>query len=455
MNFVKSLAIGLPVSIIGALVGLHIHAAIAGDRQPQLAYGGKDATPSTIDACVPPGQWFQPATHKLIKTDKIIETLATRPVVLLGESHTVSEHHRWQLHTLAALHGRNPNMVIAFETFPRRAQPVLDQWIRGELDVETFLEKTEWNKVWGLATEQYLPLFHFARINRIPMIAMNVDREVIAAVREKGLAGLPVDQREGVSNPAPAAQGYIKMLGKTYLQHQHMMHIISGEHPHHEDGTMPEGHQNGNHDPVAHHGLPGMDDDGFKSFVEAQTLWDRAMAEAIATARKSGGDPLVVGIVGRGHLQFGYGIPHQLKDLGIDDSVTLLPWAQEMNCHDLAPRDGPVMADAIFGIDNPSQAAFAPHGTRNPLRLGVQIEPTDNQTGTRVVKVMPGSVAETTGIRDGDIITRAAGLDIKGPDGIIKTMNKQAPGTWLPLTINRDGETMDLIAKFPPAEPSE
>ena len=36
---------------------------------------------------------------------------------------------------------------------------------------------------------------------------------------------------------------------------------------------------------------------------------------------------------------------------------------------------------------------------------------------------------------------------------VIAVVQRQAPGTWLPIKVKRGGETLDLVAKFPPAAP--
>ena len=89
--------------------------------------------------------------------------------------HDNPEHHRWQLQTLAALHAVRPDMVIGFEMFPRRVQKALDQWVAGELSEAQFLAASDWNAVWSTDAKLYLPLFHFARMNRLPMVALNID----------------------------------------------------------------------------------------------------------------------------------------------------------------------------------------------------------------------------------------------------------------------------------------
>ena len=58
-----------------------------------------------------------------------------------------------------------------------------------------------------------------------------------------------------------------------------------------------------------------MKEPQFQRFVEAQLTWDRAMAEALAGAKRTFSDATIVGVLGSGHVQDGYGVPHQLKDL--------------------------------------------------------------------------------------------------------------------------------------------
>jgi S1-C subfamily serine protease len=74
----------------------------------------------------------------------------------------------------------------------------------------------------------------------------------------------------------------------------------------------------------------------------------------------------------------------------------------------------------------------------------------DGSAGARVIEVVPGGVAEATGIEAGDVIIEAAGVPIAGTGDLIATVKRQAPGTWLPLKIQRDGATLDRVARFPP-----
>jgi uncharacterized iron-regulated protein len=367
--------------------------------------------------CVAPGHWQSPQHGSEIQHAALLDDMAKRPVVMLGESHTSAEHHRWQLQTLAGLYGRNPNMVLAFEAFPRAVQPVLDRWIRGELEEKKFLELSRWNEVWRYDPDIYMPLFHFARMHRIPMRALNVERDLIRAVRQQGWASIDANQREGVSDPLPPSKAYRDSLKMVFDLH--------GD-ENNKEKTPPS----------------TADKKRFESFIEVQTLWDRAMAEALAQVRMAGGEPLVVAIVGRGHLEYGFGIPHQLADLGINNPAVLLPWDKGLPCDQLKTSEGLAIADAVFGVDGPATAS----GPAHPM-LGVQIEA--GKKGIRVIKVVKNSVAATAGLEADDLIVQAAGMKMTKAVELVTTIRAMNPGTWLPLVIRRDGNRLDVIAKFP------
>ena len=381
-----------------------------------IAYLGESRADGSDGACVPVGEWVEPATGRAVPHHELFARLAAKRVVLLGETHDSAEHHRWQIHVIAALHARTGNLVLGFEAFPRRVQPALEKWVEGELDEQRFLAESEWNRVWGLDKSLYMPLFDFARMHRIPMIALNVDRALIGQIREQGWRQIPEAEREGVSDPAPASAAYESWLIEVYRQH--LARQGSG-------GGVAESVDRA--------------DPGFRRFVEAQLVWDRAMAEAVAeaTASSAAGQRLVIGVIGSGHLRNRYGVPRQLAALGVTEASVLLPWDQDSDCADLAPE----LADAVFGLKSPA-------GSPPPPRLGVMISTVSDGVEVRVV--VQDSVADAAGILAGDVIVSAAGRTMERTADVIATVRRQAPGTWLPLRLVRAGETIDIVAKFPP-----
>jgi uncharacterized iron-regulated protein len=280
---------------------------------PASATGPRDIGAAASDRRVAVGVWVDPASDA--KCGDPIAELATHGVVLLGESHDEAEHHRWQLHTVAALLSYRPAMVLGFEMFPRRVQPVLDRWCKGELNDYSFLREVDWPQVWGIASELYMPLFHFARMHRLPMLALNVDRATNRRVAAQGLAALSRSEREGVGDPAPASAFYRNRLFEWFKQHPHAAQDASAQ------------------------------SDAFERFIQAQQFWDRAMAEPIADVRRNQA-ALVVGIMGRGHIEYGDGVPHQLAALGVNDVASALPWPADADY----PGGRPLIADLLFGV---------------------------------------------------------------------------------------------------------
>ncbi len=377
------------------------------------------------DSCPKTTGWFDPDEGIAIDSSALIDSLAQRSVVLLGESHPSVEDHRWQLHTLAALFGRNPNMVIGFEMFPRSAQPVLDRWIAGELDERAFLDEVKWDKVWGYDAKLYLPIFHFARQNRIPMLAVNVNRSLVEHVGDKGWANIPVAEREGVSDPAPVSDTYRHELAHVYL-----IKKSSDPDTMHKELSMDESdHERFNEI---------FEEPGFQRFVEAQSTWDRAMAEGLAAGLKASPATLAVGIMGSGHVAYGSGVAHQLDALGVTDVATAITISTSHGCEEMQTG----VADAVFIL--PETIAQAPD---HPL-LGVHI--TGSDEGVLIERVVPDSVAEAAGLKQGDVIISAAGSRVTQSAELVRIVRRQAPGTWLPLEVRRGETKIEIIAKFPP-----
>jgi uncharacterized iron-regulated protein len=377
------------------------------------------AHPVPKQACFAPATWYtlagdQPRTAP---ARELLADMANRDIVLLGEQHDDADHHQWQLQTLAALHVLRPQMAIGFESFPRRVQPVLDRWIAGELTVKQFFEQTGWQKIWNFPPELYLPLFQFARINRIPIVALNVERTLTEAVANQGWDAVPAVQREGVSRPAPASNAYQDYLFDVFKLHARRRA--------NETGT------------------PDRNDTAFRFFVESQTTWDRAMAEALAGRLDPGPRalrPLVVGIMGSGHVRNGHGVPRQLRDLGLSNIAALLPVSIRQDCESIRPG----FADGVYAMPE------IPRDSSPPPRLGVRLEEVDG--GVTLAAVSSGSLAEQTGLRPGDRIVSVAGTPVAKMVSLISAIRMQPDGTWLPMQIRRGTETLDMVIKFPPRQ---
>jgi len=255
--------------------------------------------------CAPTGHWVAPATLQTVPDPLPV----ARQVVLLGEEHDRDADHRWQLATIERLYEANPALVLGFEMFPRGDQPVLDRWVEGRLTEADFLSQTDWKRVWGFPAGLYLPIFRFARDHHIPMVALNVSHALVHQVAQVGWEKVPVAAREGVGTPAAPSSAY-----QASLKDAMSGHAMSGN------------------------GGPAMTPARLQHFIEAQSVWDRAMAEGIAAQRPR----QVVAIMGAGHLQDRNGVPHQLEALGVTNTIVFLP------AHDLCAPPGRGYADAVY-----------------------------------------------------------------------------------------------------------
>jgi S1-C subfamily serine protease len=147
----------------------------------------------------------------------------------------------------------------------------------------------------------------------------------------------------------------------------------------------------------------------------------------------------VIAFMGSGHTGPG-AVPHQLRALGIDGTAVLLPWDREPGC--APPKAG--TAQAFFGVAPTDTAAAA----ERP-RLGIALVPGEGP-GARIERVQDGSVAAAAGLRTGDVVIEIAGREVRRNADVLNTIRRQAPGTWLPMRVRRDGAEHDLVAKFPP-----
>ena len=266
------------------------------------------------------GTWIRPDNGEPVGHASLMAEMARQRVVLLGETHDRYDIHRWQLHVAAGIMAHRSNIALGFEMFPRRVQPVLDAWGEGSMSADEFLEEVEWTSVWGFAPELYLPLFHFCREMKLPMYALNCRRTLVTEVGKLGWDAIAEEDRDGLSPSKPATMAYRRYLFEIT-----------------QNPAMPN------------RKAKSPDDPALDRFVRAQQTWDRAFACNIAHVAEKPGAPLVIGIIGRGHLEYGHGTPFQLDDLGIDRVSVLLPSdAPEI---DTDAQAG--IADALYRLERP------------------------------------------------------------------------------------------------------
>jgi len=325
------------------------------------------------------------------------QLLAAAPrldVLLLGEIHTSAADHAWQLATLKALAQLHRPLALGLEMVPAARQPILTRWANGQVGEAGFLAEVDWAGIWGHNPELYLPLLRWARQRDVPLLALNVEPEVVRRVRREGLAAIPPAEREGIGIPAPAGAAYQQQLRRAWRAHR----------------AMGEGNN-----PLS----PGETQD-LEHFIASQLLRDRAMAERIAAAHRRDPKHLVVALIGRGHLEHG-GVPTQLGHLGLARVLS---------------RQRPELPE---GCGPPPVGA----------RLGAYLESADGAVWVR--RVAPGSASAAAGLQAGDRVLAVDGEPVERAGQVIRRVRQQPAEVPLRLLIERAGRRLELNVKLAPA----
>ena len=338
----------------------------------------------------------------------LVDDLAGKHVVLLGESHDNPAHHRMQQTVIQELHLRRPDMAVAMEMFPRTLQPVLDQWIAGALTEAQFLDAVAWYFTWGFDAALYLPILRDLRDRHIPLLAMNLRREVVRQVSMGGIASLKAEVRAALPPLAPASEAYLDALKTVFQSHPSM-----------------EGH--------------GAT---FEHFVQAQQVWDGVMAEHLTAWLATHPEGLVVGLVGSGHVLRGHGIPWQLQQRETSPGAgfrvaSLLPW---VGSEEWLPSD---VADYAWGTPEAPQ-------TPPPVRLGVLLGDEQGK-GVPIQKVLANSPAAMAGLQAGDRILRLDGHAVPSRHALVRLVRALSWESRADLEWQRDGVTMTQRVTLPKA----
>ncbi len=196
-------------------------------------------------------------------------------IILVGEHHSNKSHHRAQLAVIQALAQAGAKVAIGLEMFRDDSQSKLDQWISGELDEADF-ERIYYDN-WNFPYDAYRMIFEYARDNRIPMIGLNVSRDITRQVSRGGFQSLSKEAKGKLSEVACRVdEAYMKYIRKAYGAHAH--------------GNL-----------------------NFIYFCEAQMVWDNIMAINILNYLKQNPDAVVVALTGTGHAQK-VAVPRQISD---------------------------------------------------------------------------------------------------------------------------------------------
>jgi uncharacterized iron-regulated protein len=117
-------------------------------------------------------------------------------VIFVAEVHDNEKDHGLELDAIRSLWAKKTPMAIGVEMFQADNQKQLDEWTEGVLTEESF--KSIYTRNWSFDWSLYRDIFIFARNNRIPMIALNVPKEIASKVARHGFASLTPNERRNL-----------------------------------------------------------------------------------------------------------------------------------------------------------------------------------------------------------------------------------------------------------------
>ena len=236
------------------------------------------------------GQILDLSGGKSISFEELIERIASKDLIFVGEVHDNPEHHLVQVQILQALVASAGPVGVAMEFFQEGHQPSLDRYLGGEINEEAFLKEVAWDKSWGYNFHFYRPLLLLAKEKAMKVLAINAPNEIVRKVAREGLKGLDIEERKQLPRD----------IDLTHEAHRAYLRDIYKQHAH-------------------------SDLINFEYFYEAQCVWEETMARNLSKYQEEKGEKLIV-FTGNGHIFRKFGIPDRAVRRFPASLVTIMPY---------------------------------------------------------------------------------------------------------------------------------
>lgn len=256
---------------------------------------------------------------------QLMDAVADADVIIVGEQHDDAVGHAVELAIVQDVLDRWPGSALSMEMLDRSEQAVVDDYLAGFIDLETFYERTastRWRKItaqyldgtiskkafkekitrlgWPDWETNYQPMVDAAKEAGSPVVAANTPWLVyMSQARKGGFEAL------AVVTPAQRALFEVPDEVPTSAYRQRFWEVIAGR----AEGEEPPADEDSD-DAGDVHG--GLSDEQVLGMFRGQLVMDATMADSIADASMAGA-PKVVHMVGQFHCDFEGGVVEQLR----------------------------------------------------------------------------------------------------------------------------------------------
>ena len=242
------------------------------------------------------GEITRLSDRQTISFSRMVAEAGKADVILVAEAHDSEKDHVMELDVIRSLHAEKAPFAIGLEMFQADYQKQLDDWIDGRITEESF--KSIYFRNWTFDWSLYRDIFIFARDNHIPMVALNVPKEIVTKVARQGFASLTPEERR---NLPPGVTCDLNNPQTEFLKRS-FQEVFK----HEANGRI------------------------FANFCEAQAVRNNGMALIVANDLKRHPARKLVVLTGIWHA-VKYGIPERLAISDNASFKVILPEIAEMN----------------------------------------------------------------------------------------------------------------------------
>ncbi|MGA7981643.1 MAG: ChaN family lipoprotein [Chromatiaceae bacterium] len=319
--------------------------------------------------------------------ETLIDKLDGKRAVFVGENHDRYEDHLDELAIIKGIHAKGKDLAIGMEFFQQPFQEYLDAYVAGDISEKEMLRRTQYFDRWRFDYRLYRPILRFAREHHIPVIALNLEREITEKVGDNGLDALTDAERARI----PAE------IDRSDEQYRERIRRAFDQHP--KNGGV-----------------------SFEHFLDVQLLWDEGMAARGALYLEKHPEKSMVVLAGAGHVEYGQGIPQRLlRRVHVTSAIVLNGTGRTPN---------PKLADFLL---YPHRVELPPSGM-----LGVMLDTKSAGEGIGVRGFARGSGAKAAGIEVGDRIVRIGDEPIESYSDIRIALLDGRPGEKIKVQVLRE-----------------
>jgi uncharacterized iron-regulated protein len=321
--------------------------------------------------------------------NRIIPYLTASRIIYIGEKHDRFAHHINQLQIIKKMHNAGCKLAVGMEMFQKPFQPLVNDYLDGRIDEHEFLQKTEYFSRWRYDYNLYKPIIDYLKQHNLPLVALNIQSDISRKVSREGIYSLSDEEKKQLPRSMDFSnERYRKDLKEVFFWHK-------------KQGELKD----------------------FSYFLQAQILWDEAMAESAQKYLAGHPESKLVILAGNGHVRHKYGIPDRLYRRNHEPFTVIV--------QDEKIEDG--IADYVL-------ITTELEGDKSP-KLGAIIE--EKNQKLKVIRMIPNSPSQKAGLQEGDIIKMIGDQSIQSLADLKLALFYSNIGSRLKIRIERAGKNLD------------